>query len=315
MVTVVICTYNRCDSLRETLRSLARQRLSSGLTLEVIVVDNNSQDKTRAVVEEMAKTLPWSVQYLFEARQGLSVARNTGLRAARGQVLAFIDDDVVVEPQWAQALWNCFAETRCDGVAGCVKPRWICPRPSWLSDELYGPIVRQELGTQRLRWTARDRFMLGANMAFRKDVFEAIGLFKEELGRRGNALIGGEDLDLHERLMAAGKVIFYEPSAVAHHTVTPERASPEFYRCWFEDIGYTQAHQLKWKGRYQLSVIPLWRWGALVRAGTRYLGTRLSGATHDARFRAELWWLFQRSFLIERLDHWRGKSPCRFARA
>jgi glycosyltransferase involved in cell wall biosynthesis len=315
LVTVVICTYNRCESLRETLQSLAGQRLANDSTLEVIVVDNNSRDQTSAVVEEAAKTTPWNGRYLFEARQGLSMARNTGIRAARGQVVAFIDDDVVVEPQWAQALWNCVAETGCDAVAGCVKPRWVCPRPAWLSDELCGPIIRQELGDRRIRWTARDRYILGANMAFRKDVFQAIGFFKEELGRRGNALIGGEDLDLHARLMAAGKVIFYEPSAVAHHTVTPERLSPAFYRSWFQDIGYTQAHQLEWKWHYRLSVVPVWRWGKLLQAGVLYLGTQVSGATHEARFRAELWWRFQHSFLRERFDHWRGKPRCRFSTA
>lgn len=313
LISAVVCTYNRCASLCETLNSLAAQRLPGEATLEIVVVDNNSADGTKAVVAEAARHSAWSVRYVFEPRQGLSYARNAGIRNAGGMLLAFIDDDVKVEPEWAAALLACFSETGCDAVAGKVNMWWTCPRPHWLADELHGPLISQDLGPQRRPWAERGRWMLGANMAFRRGVFERIGGFREELGRKGDALIGGEDREMSERLLAAGGALYYEPQAVAWHQVDQQRVSQPYLRRWYQDTGRTIGHQMSWKWSYRLTVAPLWVWKQFLAAVARYAnGCVRRAALEDAeRFAAEMWLRFHAAVLEERFHHW---LPPRWAR-
>ena len=314
-ISAVVCTYNRCDSLRDTLESLKAQALSPGVTLEIVVVDNNSQDRTPQVVAEAALGSPWAIRYEREPAQGLSHARNRGLQSARGAYAAFTDDDTVPDTGWANALAQCFAETGADLIGGKVTALWCTQRPEWIRDDLLGPVIACDRGPAR-KWctSSRDTF-LGANFALRRSIVARYGAFDPSLGRRGSSLIGGEDFELFERWLKAGASIVYEPAAVVQHKVMPERVTPEFYRRWFEDIGYTQGHQLEWKWHYRLSLVPVWRWAKFVESGARYGWTRLASSDDASRLRAELWWLFQRSFLKERLDHWRGQTPCRFAKA
>jgi glucosyl-dolichyl phosphate glucuronosyltransferase len=103
-VTVVICTYNRCKSLAKTLKSVAVSELPESVEWEVLVVDNNSKDQTRAVVEEFCQRYPKRFRYLFEPQQGKSQALSASIRAAHGEILAFTDDDVIVEPAWLSSL-------------------------------------------------------------------------------------------------------------------------------------------------------------------------------------------------------------------
>jgi len=313
LVSAVVCTYNRDDSLRETLRSLLQQRLRDGLTLELIIVDNNSHDRTKDVVTDAALHTPWPLRYVFEGRQGVSYARNTGIRSATGEVVAFIDDDVRVEPQWAQALWDCFQETNCDAVAGKINMRWECVRPSWLAEELRGPLISQDFGPQRKPWASRRGFILSANMAFRRSIFERIGVFNEALGRKGTALIGGEDRDISERLLAAGSSLYYEPQAVVWHTVDQQRVSKPYLRRWYQDTGRTIGHQMDWKWHYRLTVAPLWVWKQFAASVARYVNGRVRPATQDAeRFAAEMWVRFHAAVLEERLHHWCGTPQCAF---
>src|SRR3954447_2321068 len=103
-VTVILCTYNRCEELSDALRSIAQSEVSTSVEWDVLVVDNNSTDHTREVVQEFCREYPGRFKYLFELRQGKTYALNTGIRAAQGDFLVFTDDDVVVEPNWLQSM-------------------------------------------------------------------------------------------------------------------------------------------------------------------------------------------------------------------
>src|SRR5882762_1539701 len=103
-ITVVVCTYNRCQTLKKTIESVAAQTLSQSLGWEILVVDNNSSDETRQVVENFRRHHPERFHYLFEPQQGISYARNAGIRHAQGEILAFIDDDETAETGWLQNL-------------------------------------------------------------------------------------------------------------------------------------------------------------------------------------------------------------------
>src|SRR2546423_738463 len=96
--SIVIPTYNRADELRETIRSISNLKVAGDW--ELLVVDNNSTDHTRAVVEEESARFPASLRYVFEQEQGRYAAVNTGIRASKGRIIASTDDDARVEPDW-----------------------------------------------------------------------------------------------------------------------------------------------------------------------------------------------------------------------
>lgn len=165
--TVVIATHNRAKDLRGTLESLAG--LASAQPWEVIVVDNNSTDDTRAVVEETARSFPTPLRYLFKREQGRSPALNTGIRAARGRIIATTDYDVRVSPDWLDRAAEALDRLQCDFVGGRVLPIWGGPRPAWLPDrggKHWAVIALLDYGEQPIEFGAR--VPLGVNMAFRR---------------------------------------------------------------------------------------------------------------------------------------------------
>jgi glycosyltransferase involved in cell wall biosynthesis len=121
-ITVILCTYNRCQNLAKALNSVAASRLPRSVEWEVLVIDNNSSDQTREVVEDFCRLHPRRSRCLFEPQQGKSHALNAGIREARGDVLAFMDDDVTVEPTWLQNLTTSLQDDEWAGAGGRPLP-------------------------------------------------------------------------------------------------------------------------------------------------------------------------------------------------
>ncbi len=240
--TVLICTRDRADLLAETLDSL-RLLADPGEPYEVVVVDNGSTDGTRAVVERAAAVSPVDLRHVFEPRGGLSAARNTGVREARGEQIAFTDDDVLVDPGWLAALARVFARQPVDFLGGRVVPRWGAPRPQWLPGgrtrgEIWGAIALFDYGDEA-RALAKP---LGANMAFRRAPLVSAGGFREDLGRDKASLKGQEVPELLERLeVAGGRGGWYVPDAVVQHWIPPARLTKRYFRRWFYWKGISRA--------------------------------------------------------------------------
>lgn len=239
MITVAICTYNRADQLAETLDHVLSQEVPSSLEWELLVVDNASTDDTPRVAERFAAASETPVRYVHEDRQGISWARNTAVDAARGDVIVFTDDDVIPEPDWLTNVAETFRSRDCAGMGGRVLERWEFEPPDWWSatkDELNSAIVgfHPDGGPRPLEIPP-----FGANMAFRRDVFERHGGFRTDLGRSGDELISGEDTEFGRRLLDADEVIWYAPDATVHHPVSPERATKDYFRRWYYDYGRT----------------------------------------------------------------------------
>ena len=313
-VSVVVCTYNRAESLRDTIESLTKQK-SGAYSYEIIVVDNNSKDETKNVTQ----SFNGKVKYIFEPKQGLSYARNTGIREAKGQVIAFTDDDVIVDENWVGSIQKCFRETKALMVAGKIERLWICDRPQWLGDDITGPLIVQDLGPVRKRWDAKNRHTVGANMAFHRSVFERYGIFQEELGRKGDSLIGGEDREIFKRLFEDDAPIFYEPEAIVHHKVEQERLSKDYMRRWFWDIGKTLGHGIEAKRSYALTIAPLWLWKNLIVAYARHFLVSTKPDSRDSeRFSAEIWARHYTAVFSERFLHWLpikwGSQKCTFTK-
>ncbi len=223
-ISVVVCTHRNPALLAKTLDSLGRQILPQEL-FEVIVVDNNSQDNTKEVVARYPM-----VRYVLEERLGLSNARNTGVEKARGDIIAFIDDDAEASPQWLQALLKIYDSIPdAWAVGGKVLPIWDSQKPDWLTDEYYRALSLVEWGesARALCWPER---IIGTNCSFRRQVFTDIGFFDTCLGRIGTALLGNEDTEIQQRIHALGYLIYYAPEAVVYHHVTASRMTEEYFR-------------------------------------------------------------------------------------
>ena len=304
-VSVVICTYNRAESLRDTLVSLVSQTVNGNPPYEIIVVDNNSKDRTKEVVQEFQAHNGRFVRYIFEGRQGLAYARNTGIRAAKGEIVAYVDDDVIVDPAWLEALWKCFRDTNADAVGGRILRKWYSEQPVWYSEKVGGCLVHQDLGILRKDWNSERQHFVTANIAFRRDVFDRFGIFREELGRRGDELVGGEDRELYQRLIRGDSHVVYEPEALAYHKVEPERLTKKYFRRWFWDVGRTLGHEMERKWYHVMTIAPFWIWKDLFQTLIRFLRVELyPGSNARERFAAGIWILHYFAMLRERFFHW-----------
>ncbi len=240
--TVLVCSRDRAGLLAETLASL-EGLADPGVPYEVVVVDNGSRDGTRAAVEAAAAESPVPLRYAHEPRGGLSAARNAGIGAARGAAIAFTDDDVLVDPGWLAAFARAFAAHPVDFLGGRVLPRWGAPRPGWLPEgrtrgEIWGAVALFDYGDDARPLSKP----LGANMAFRRAPLEAVGGFREDLGRDAASLKGQEVPELLLRLEAAGgRGGWYVPDAIVHHWIPPDRLTKRYFRRWFYWKGISRA--------------------------------------------------------------------------
>ena len=238
--SIVIATYNRAADLRETLASLAA--LQPDGPWEVIVVDNNSPDDTRAVVGGAAGTFPVPLRYLFEREQGRSPALNAGIRAASGEIIVTTDDDVRVPPDWLTRAADGLDRLDCDYVGGRVLPIWGGPRPAWLPNHggrQWAVIALLDYGPAPLEFGTR--VPLGVNMAFRRSAFDRAGLFDPHTGRRAGTLLGQEVREWCIRARKAGVRGCYVPQMMLEHIIPADRLNKRYFRRWFYWRGISRA--------------------------------------------------------------------------
>jgi GT2 family glycosyltransferase len=238
--SIVIATYNRAGDLAETLASLAGLRPCG--SWEVVVVDNNSTDTTRSVVENAAQTFPAPLTYVFEKEQGRSPALNAGIRRARGEIIVTTDDDVRVGKDWLDRAAAALDSCNCDYVGGRVLPIWGGPRPAWLPDrggKHWAVIALLDYGAEPIEFGAR--VPLGVNMAFRRSAFDRAGLFDARTGRKAGTLLGQEVREWCIRARAAGVRGYYAPEMVVHHIIPAARLNKRYFRRWFYWRGISRA--------------------------------------------------------------------------
>lgn len=236
-------TYNRGHSVGDAIQSvLAEHKGVPAPPLELIVVDNNSTDRTQAVVTGFALQDP-RVRYVFEPQQGLSFARNAGISVARAPLIAFTDDDVRVDPQWAAAIVRAFREhPRADMVGGRVLPMWPSTPPAWLTREHWAPLALADHGDSVLGISPeRAICLVGANVAFRQSVFDAIGGFATEFQRVKDGIGSLEDHHFLLRFLGTGRTGLYDPRIVVHAEIQPNRLERDYHRRWHTGHGHFHA--------------------------------------------------------------------------
>ena len=232
-ITIAIPTHNRAATLGQTLASLQALAIPAGARVECVVIDNASADATAQVVRSAASALRFPIRRVLEERVGSSFARNRAVDEARGELLCFIDDDVIVEPDWLVELARVVEARRLDVACGMVLPRFLAPCPSWLGPRLLVKLAVHDADTIA-RMTPAEREHLhnyfSANVAFRRQTFELFGRFREDLGVVGGNPISGEDTELFARIMARGGSVGFAERARVHHLIGPERLNRAYLR-------------------------------------------------------------------------------------
>ena len=238
-VSVVVCTYNRRALLGDALESVLCQAAGTP-PYEVVLVDNNSTDDTGRIGRDYAHRTGGRLRYIFEGTQGVSHARNTGVRAARGAIVAFADDDVRVAPNWiAEAVAALASRPDVDFVGGKVLPRWPRTPPSWVTPTHWGALALSDFGDSPFVVDARNpRCLISANLAVRREVFDQLGGFDPRHQHAPGSVSSVEDHEFEMRLWRAGRRGLYVPTMVVHAVVQPERLSRAYHRRWHSDHGW-----------------------------------------------------------------------------
>ena len=232
-VSIVLCTFNRAPLLGPALDAVLSQTEGSP-PYEVLVVDNNSRDHTRELVQQRQATAGSRLRYVFEAQQGLSFARNAGIARARGDLVAFTDDDIRVAPNWVSSIQKAFdTHADVDCVGGRILPEWSAPPPRWLTRNTWvGALALQDYGPERFSVDRANPVCLaGANLLFRKQVFDEIGAFSTEFGSRS------EDTELMTRFWSAGRRAMYVPEVAVAAPVSEDRLTKAYFRAWHVRTG------------------------------------------------------------------------------
>jgi glucosyl-dolichyl phosphate glucuronosyltransferase len=230
-VSVVICAYTeaRWQDLQASVASVQRQTAPPRQI--VLVVDHNGALLQRARAELCGVTVLEN-----QETQGLSGARNTGVSAAQGSLIAFLDDDAVAAPDWLELLVRACEDPTVMGCGGLIEPRWLNGAPAWFPEEFNWVVGCSYLGLPLTQSAVRN--LIGGSMCIRRDVFASVGGFRSEIGRVGNHPVGCEETELCLRALQRwpGRKFLYVPTSRIEHAVPGSRSRWAYFRarCYFE---------------------------------------------------------------------------------
>jgi glucosyl-dolichyl phosphate glucuronosyltransferase len=244
VISVIICTFNRDRILNETVRSFLNCD-NCGIDYELLIVDNNSTDGTRESVKKLAEH-NHQIRYIFEPSQGLSYARNSGIRESRGELVAFVDDDVHFSPNWITAFASILernTDAACAG--GKVVVHFDSGRPQWIDDGILWIYGITQYG-DRERELQFPEFPRGGNMVIRRSLIDRIGTFHTSLGRRGKDLLSCDENEFFLRVAKSGMKMIYSPDAQIFHRIQSSRTSKEWIlrRYYWEGVSVAAMRQL-----------------------------------------------------------------------
>ena len=241
-VDIAICTWNRADLLERTLESVSKLSVPSDVQLGVVVVDNKSTDETQSIIGAFANSdfgKANRVVSAIEEQQGHTFARNRAIELCESDLIVWTDDDVLVHSDWIEKYVNAARQQTTVSFWGArIEPKFLGGKPKWIADNwdaLSGCFAARDLGDDSVEFSA-DRLPYGANFAVRGEVQRA-NLFNPELGRRADAVLGEDELDLMRRMLAAGHRGQWVPGAVVEHLIPQDRATTKYVYDYFVGQG------------------------------------------------------------------------------
>ena len=301
-VTLLVCTFNRSSDLRDLLETALQQQTDGSFNYEVLVVDNNSNDDTRHVVDAFVRAGHENLRYVFEQKQGKSHALNAGLAAARGAAYVITDDDFVLPPDWVSKIVGALRRYRdASFVSGKVLPSWQAAVPTWLTHEHWSALALTDYGDDTFVADATRPVCLLA-CAFRKADVDAVGGYRGDLGVSAGAIGGVEDLEILQRLWRSGRRGVYLPDLFFHHKVQPGRLTKRYHRRWHTGHGrfYAALRDPDFeRSSLRLFDIPTHVYGAAARHLGKWLLSAVA-ARHREAFSQEVQLRFLIGFALAR---------------
>jgi len=245
-ISVVICTYNRADYIKDALESLYHQTLDKK-KFEVIIANNNATDNTKEIVESYISThTDARFIYVEELQQGASYARNTGAALATAPLLCFMDDDAIAEKDYLERIVHFFREhTDAGGLGGRIIPKYIPAEPKWMSYYVASLVGNFDYNKEVCVF-AEGKYPLESNMIIKTADFRKVNGFNTELpGVVGTLRIGGEGKEFFYKLQALGNKIYYDPAIIVQHVVEVKKLTKEYMYRVASGIGRGERRRVK----------------------------------------------------------------------
>lgn len=240
-LSVIICTYNRDKYIYNLLKSIAENTLSKA-KYEIVLVNNKSTDATEMECNRFCADYDDVVfRYFIETNQGLSYARNRGIQEAKGKVVVYVDDDATINTEYLTTYYQFFnANTNVYAAGGPILPVYETEEPKWMSHYTRQLITGKLYMGNVVKEFTKGAFPGGGNAAYRKSVFDKVGLFNVDLGRKGTSLIGAEEKDLFDKMTAQGIKFFYLPKAILYHIIPASKLTEEHFDRLTYSIGKSE---------------------------------------------------------------------------
>jgi glycosyltransferase involved in cell wall biosynthesis len=276
-VTVALCTHSNAALLERTLAGLAAQLVSGDTRWELLVVDNASTDRTCEVLAATAASGAFrEFRTVAEPELGLSTARRTALASARSSLVAFVDDDCLLDPGWVESVVRFARATpRAGAFGGKVELEWVAP-PTPLALACAWALAQQDHGPAALRVHERGGgSLVGAGLVVRREALEQSGWIEAGRmpGRVGKALSAGDDAEISLRIRAAGWELWYEPAMRMKHLMPPGRMEPAYLARLHRGTGRTAPHIAILSGEHRRGSFtrPYFCYRGLVKAASKGL--------------------------------------------
>ncbi len=242
MISVIICTYNRDKYIYNVLKSIAQGSLSTDY-YEIVLVDNNCTDNTRSEVERFSADFPAvNLHYHVETNQGLSHARNRGIKESKGDLLVYVDDDATVNPEYLATYADWFAShPETDAAGGPIIPHYETgSEPRWMTYFIKRLLTGYLYFGNKPGPFPGENYPGGGNAAYRSSVFRKVGLYNVELGRNGDNLGGGEEKDIFDKMKREGMRFSYLPGAILYHSIPAYKLEPDYFNRLTKGIGQSE---------------------------------------------------------------------------
>lgn len=285
-IDTLIKTYNRADLLPKAIDSYLAATIPEGVDTHLIVVDNNSHDDTRTVVQAYVTRHLGRIEYLFAPIQGAEHALHAGIVHSTADVIALFDDDEEVQKDWLLVLARNFVDPTVDYVSGEVRPNWLVPRPDWLPPGFTGAVGIVQNGQKRRQYGSPgfSAILAGGNAAIRRSALMRCKPWSE------CSLPNAEDRFMYNELERIGAVGFYDPALVLSHQVPAKRVTKKYYRFWALAEGQTNARVDRERPPVSRSLmrVPFWRWRQAVEALIG-LALRRGGVPDRVQAELQLW--------------------------
>ena len=246
MLSVIICTYNRDKYIYNVLKSIAGNDFFPE-KFEIILVDNNSTDNTTTECNRFRTDFPQTTfHYFIEKNQGLSHARNKGIKEATGDILIYVDDDATVNKEYLQTYYHFFEQHPAAMAAGGpIIPVYETQEPKWMSHFTLPLITGYLYNGDRVSEFKHGKYPGGGNAAYRKSVFEKIGFFNVDLGRKGDNLMGAEEKDIFDKMRSSGMKYYYLPEAILYHIIPEVKLTTAYFDRLTYSIGKSEQMRTK----------------------------------------------------------------------